>query len=163
MQEKLVVGWCCIPASSFLGAAASGGAAVRWFPLLGAAVFLSFALVGGAFPSSSFWMVLLPLQGMLQRCRKAAMELFPKGTVLEGGEGSGGGGVSREGGEGAAFQEPFWCSSGAFPGPLVSPFGDLCQCHYSSPCPLNPEEPHKKIQKWAIATHTIPSAHITPP
>ena len=64
------------------------------------------------------------------------MELFPKGMVLEAGEG-----VEvvvvvwREGSEeergrrrGAAnFQEPFWCSSGAFPRPLISPFGDLCQ------------------------------------
>ena len=41
----------------------------------------------------------IALQGMLQRCRKAAMELFPTGMVLEAGEGGGGVGVWREGSE----------------------------------------------------------------
>ena len=67
---------------------------------------------------------------------KAAMELFPKGTVFEAGE-RGGGGVWREGGEeergrrggGLCLEETFWAPvprrnpSGA----RLVPFGDLCQ------------------------------------
>ena len=41
----------------------------------------------------------IALQGMLQRCPKAAMELCPKVVVLEAGEGGGGGGAWKEGGE----------------------------------------------------------------
>ena len=70
---------------------------------------------------------------------------LPQSDGLEAGEGGGGGGAWRkvrrnvEGEEGAsalrnpsgaspaAFQEPFWFSSGACPGRLISPFGDICQ------------------------------------
>ena len=42
----------------------------------------------------------IALQGMLQRCPKAAMAVFPTGMVLGAGKGGGGGGgVWREGGE----------------------------------------------------------------